>query len=48
MDDTLKKYGDLLSHDRKALANLGTAQWEAIEEIRGRAGSALPGPPSAS
>lgn len=31
-----------------ALANLGTAQWEAIEEIRGRAGSALPGPPSAA
>ncbi|MEU8118039.1 hemerythrin domain-containing protein [Spirillospora sp. NPDC049024] len=31
-----------------ALANLATAQWEAIEEIRDRVGSALPGRPSAA
>ena len=31
-----------------ALATLGTAQWEAIEEIRDRASSALRGRPGAA
>jgi PPOX class probable F420-dependent enzyme len=33
MDDTLKKYGDLLSPDRKALANLGTVMPDGSPQV---------------
>jgi PPOX class probable F420-dependent enzyme len=33
MDETLKKFGDLLSHDRKALANLGTVMPDGSPQV---------------